>query len=67
MQTAPVDIHEEEVRPAEVAKHVASAHRLLTELGRRVRRIENYPELQEAIRKLEVALSLLAVGTSRIP
>jgi hypothetical protein len=33
MQTAPVDIHEEEVCAAEVTKHVASAHRLLTEIG----------------------------------
>ena len=56
MKSALVDIYEEEVRTAEASKHVASARHLLTELYKKVRRVENYPELQEAITKLEVAM-----------
>lgn len=44
-------------------KHVASARHLLTELRNKLRQVENYPELQEAITKLEVALSTLTVKT----
>jgi hypothetical protein len=36
---------------------------LLTELRNKLRQVENYPELQEAITKLEVALSILTVKT----
>jgi hypothetical protein len=61
MKSAPVDIYEEEIRAAEAAKHVASARHLLTELCKKVRRVENYPELQEAITKLEVALGILTI------
>jgi hypothetical protein len=63
MKTAPVDIYEEEVRTAEAAKNVASARHLLTELRKKLRQIEDYPELQEAVTKLEVALSILTVNT----
>ena len=63
MKSAQADIYEEEVRPAEAARHVASARHLLTELRNKLRRVENYPELQEAITKLEVALSILTVKT----
>jgi len=40
--------------------HVSSAHELLTSLRRR---IGEHPELQEAITKLEMALSILTVKT----
>ena len=63
MKTVPVGVYEEEVRPNEVAKHVAAARHLLTELRNRHRRPEDYPELQEAITQLEVALSLLTVNS----
>jgi hypothetical protein len=63
MKKIPLDVYEEEVRPAEGAKHVADARHLLTELHKRLRRPENYPEIQEAITKLEVALSILTVKT----
>jgi hypothetical protein len=63
MKTTPTNIYEEEVRPAEAANHVASARHLLTELHKRLREVEDYPELREAITKLEVALSILTVKT----
>ncbi|MGD0825442.1 MAG: hypothetical protein ABR908_12710 [Terriglobales bacterium] len=42
------------------AEHVASAHKILKELQQKV---GNHPELGEAITKLEMALSTLAVKT----
>jgi hypothetical protein len=45
-------------RPA--LEHVSSAHELLTSLRKR---IGEHPELQEAITKLEMALSILTVKT----
>jgi hypothetical protein len=46
--------------PTQAAEHVASAHKLLTELQQRV---GSHPELGEAITKLEMALNILAVQT----
>lgn len=46
--------------PNEAAEHVATAHRLLQELQKKV---GSHPELGEAITKLEMALSTLAVKT----
>jgi len=46
--------------PAQAAEHVASAHKILKELQQKV---GNHPELGEAITKLEMALSTLAVKT----
>ncbi len=43
---------------AKAAKHVAEAHSLLTELQQR---LDKHPELEEAIRKLEMALSVLTL------
>jgi hypothetical protein len=63
MKTASVGVYEEEVRPTEVAKHVAGARHLLTELRNRLRRSEDYPELQQAITKLEKALNLLTANS----
>ncbi|MFZ0798963.1 MAG: hypothetical protein WCA13_16695 [Terriglobales bacterium] len=46
--------------PTQAAEHVASAHKILKELQKKV---GNHPELGEAITKLEMALSTLAVKT----
>ncbi|HLB91156.1 MAG TPA: hypothetical protein VJK27_02390 [Terriglobales bacterium] len=46
--------------PTQAAEHVASAHKLLTELQQRV---GSHPELGEAITKLEMALNSLAIQT----
>ncbi len=61
--STPVGIYEEEVRPTEAAKHVASARHLLTELRKKLGRFEDFPELQEAITMLEMALNILTVKT----
>jgi hypothetical protein len=55
--------YEEEVRPIEAANHIAAARHLLTELRKKLRGVEDYPELREAITKLEMALSILTVKT----
>lgn len=44
----------------QAAEHIASAHQILKELQKKV---GNHPELGEAITKLEMALSTLAVKT----
>ncbi len=49
-----------EQNPKQAAEHVASAHQLLKELQQRV---GPHPELGEAITKLEMALSTLAIKT----
>ncbi len=46
--------------PAAAAEHVASAHKILQELQGK---LGHHPELAEAITKLEMALSTLAVKT----
>jgi hypothetical protein len=63
VKTRPASAYEEEVCPTEVAKHVASARHLLMALRNRLPRSEDYSELQEAITKLDVALSLLTVNS----
>jgi L-alanine-DL-glutamate epimerase-like enolase superfamily enzyme len=63
MKTTPASLYEEEVRPAEAAKQVAGARHLLMELRKKLRRFEDYPELQEAITKLEMALNILTIKT----
>ncbi|HLW88982.1 MAG TPA: hypothetical protein VKR57_10855 [Terriglobales bacterium] len=52
----------DELRPIEAAKHVAGARQLLTSLRHKVG-ADSHPELEEAITKLEVALSILTVKT----
>jgi hypothetical protein len=47
--------------PAPAAKHVAGAHQLLKALQGKV---GQHPELAEAIRELELALSILTVKTA---
>jgi hypothetical protein len=49
---------EQDLVPA--VEHVASAHKILKELQKKV---GNHPELGEAITKLEMALSTLAIKT----
>jgi hypothetical protein len=46
--------------PNEAAEHVASAHKILKELQAKA---GSHPELGEAITKLEMALSTLAIKT----
>jgi hypothetical protein len=52
----------DDIHPIEAAKHVAGARHLLTSLRHKIG-VENHPELEEAITKLEVALSILTVKT----
>jgi hypothetical protein len=49
-----------EQNSSQAAEHVASAHQILKELQKT---LGNHPELGEAIVKLEMALSTLAVKT----
>ncbi len=44
----------------EIAEHIAGAHDLLQRLREKV---DKHPELEEAIRRLEMALSILTVNT----
>ena len=48
---------------SEPAQHVAGAHQLLKALNEKIGSIKHYPELEEAISKLELALSALSVNT----
>lgn len=59
---APGESQEDELRPIEAAKHVAGARHLLTSLRHKIG-AEKHPELEEAITKLEVALSILTIKT----
>jgi hypothetical protein len=47
--------------PSPAAEHVAGAHRLMKSLEDR---IGEHPELSEAIREVELALSILTVKTA---
>ena len=49
---------------SEPAQHIAGAHKLLTALNEKFGHMEKHPELQEAIRKLELALNALNVSTA---
>jgi hypothetical protein len=49
-----------EQNPTQAVEHVASAHKILKELQLT---LGNHPELGEAITKLEMALSTLAIKT----
>lgn len=49
-----------EQNPAQAAEHVASAQKILKDLQKKA---GSHPELGEAITKLEMALSTLAVRT----
>ena len=64
MKTKPVlESQADELLPIEAAKHVAGARHLLTSLRHKIGSGEKHPELEEAITKLEVALSILTIKT----
>jgi hypothetical protein len=46
----------------EIAEHVAGAHHLLQNLREKLA-MDQHPELEEAIQRLEMALSILTVKT----
>jgi hypothetical protein len=48
---------------SEPVQHIAGAHHLLKTLNEKLGTIKRYPELEEAISKLELALSALTVNT----
>jgi hypothetical protein len=56
MKRPPVNLYEEELPGLKRQKQVAGARHLLMELRTKLRRFEDYPELEEAITKLEMAL-----------
>jgi hypothetical protein len=49
--------------PADAIQHVASAHQQLKTLRDRLGILNKHPELEEALTKLEMALSALSVNT----
>jgi hypothetical protein len=59
---APEASQENELEPIEAAKQIAGARHLLTILRHKIGP-HRHPELEEAITKLEVALSILTVKT----
>ena len=68
METNPVaelqeESLEDELRPIEAAKHVARAKHRLTCLRHKIGTRESYPELDEAMTDLEIALNILTVDT----
>jgi hypothetical protein len=48
---------------SEPVQHVAGAHHLLKSLSEKFGEMKRYPELEEAISKLELALNQLTVNT----
>ena len=54
---------EDELQAIEGVKHVASARHLLTSLRDKLEARHRWPELDEAITKLELALSILTTET----
>ncbi|MGO9126232.1 MAG: hypothetical protein ACLP6G_15275 [Terriglobales bacterium] len=58
----PENSQEDELRPIEAAKQVAGARHLLTTLRHKIGP-QSHSELEEAITKLEVALSILTIKT----
>jgi hypothetical protein len=49
--------------PSPAVEHIAGAHRLMKSLQEKV---GEHPELEEAIRNLEMALSVLTVNTAAL-
>jgi hypothetical protein len=54
---------EDELRPIEAAKHVARAKHTLTCLRHKIGAPQNYPELEQAIADLQIALNILTDET----
>ncbi len=57
------DLQDEELRAAQAAQHIAGAHQQLKTLRDRLGILNKHPELEEALTKLEMALSALSVNT----
>jgi hypothetical protein len=56
-------LEEDQLAPIEAAKHVASARHSLTGLRDKLGGSHTWPELEEAVTELEVALSILTTET----
>jgi hypothetical protein len=54
---------EDELRPIEAAKHVARAKHTLTCLRHKIGNPEKYPEFEQAIADLQIALNILTDET----
>ena len=62
MTTQPTPNRVQEKTHEQAAEHVAGAHHLLKSLRDKLA-MEKHPELEEAIQRLEMALSVLTVKT----
>jgi hypothetical protein len=60
-ESTPSPEQSQEPRQPGAAEHVAEAHRILNGLRQR---LDKHPELEEAIAKLEMALSILTTKTA---
>ncbi len=57
---SPAESEPKDTPPTDAARHIAGAHRLLQALRGKV---DQHPELEEAITQLEIALNILTVRT----
>ena len=57
------EFEDDERRASQAVQHIAGAHHLLTILRDRLGVVKEYPELGEAMTKLEVALSSLSTSS----
>ena len=62
-QESPEPSLEDELRPIEAAKHVARAKHALTCLRQKLGAGQSFPELEESITDLEIALNILTDTT----
>ena len=61
--SSPVNSPTDAPNVADAAQHVAGAHEQLKSLRDRLGILNRHPELEEALTKLEMALSALSVST----
>jgi hypothetical protein len=57
------DSQNDELHTEQAVQHIAGAHQQLKTLRDRLGVLNSHPELEEALTKLEMALSALAVNT----
>ncbi len=57
------DFQDDETRAAQAVTEISGAHHLLKTLKNKFGILNRHPELEEALTKLEVALSALTVNT----
>ena len=57
------DLQDEELRAAQAVQHIAGAHQQLKTLRDKLGILNRHPELEDALTKLEMALSALSVST----